>query len=140
MPKKKKKPRNEKFCNLGIGSVQIRGWQKKCGACQHGVFVAIRGINKSGQFVCLPKAHLFKCPHASCEVGNDDFIESSIPIEVDLLNDNILDWQGLNGQEIDGLEQGVECAIIPRDQWFEILRIPVLKAKPCPQCQSPPNK
>jgi hypothetical protein len=135
--KNSKQPlKNIKFCSRGDKKVRITGWQKKCAACQHGVFVAIRGYDINNIFICLPQVYLFDCPHASCLNGFNKFIESPLPIEVDLLHDDSLDWQKIKKKSFADLQKA-EYAIIPRKQWFEILRIPAPQIIICPKCQKP---
>ncbi|MBD3359533.1 MAG: hypothetical protein GF365_02395 [Candidatus Buchananbacteria bacterium] len=135
--KNKKQPlKNIKFCSRGDKKVRITGWQKKCAACQHGVFVAIRGYDSDNNFICLPQVYLFACPHASCSNGCNKFIESPLQIEVDLLHDDSLDWQNIARKDFDKLQKA-EYAILSRKQWFEVLRIPAPPIITCPKCQKP---
>ena len=137
MSPRRQKDRNDKFCCKGDVPVKIRGWQKKCGSCEHGVFVAIRGCNSEDEFICLDYAYLFRCPHV--QYLRTDLVLTPIEIAVDLLNDDMLEWKKFRGKSIADLRK-IEIAIIPRNKWFEILLIPEPRIKPCPKCKSPEDE
>jgi hypothetical protein len=128
----KRKQNGDKTC-LRDGQLKfIQNWQKQCCQCSHGCLVAVQVKDPAGQVIILEQAYLFDCPHINWL--SRDFVPTPFTINLAKLDLARLKWQPVKGAYIDGLEILAQ-AEIPRNNWFEILALPVyLKLVRCPQC------